>query len=170
MLNLSNHLKRFFLIISWFFLARDTCRMHHHQLLSSEALENKLNLVNYILPKIIRRKNAILAVCYSLNKDISLHEINELALYGGLIGPGNSGLDKFLNRFNLFRLHAIFHDAFVLMKSNYDVGPGYVDALSQKPIFASSMLLGHLTGLLYWFLLKFFQTKSIGSIASNHFV
>ena len=133
--------------------------MHHHHLISSEALKNCFELVNYIFPKNTRRKNAFLAVCCSLNKDISLHEINELATYGGLIGPGNSGLDKFLNRFKLFRLHAIFHDAFGFMESNYDVGPGYVYALSQKPIFVNSMLLGHLTGLVYWFLLKLFSNK-----------
>ena len=92
-----------------------------------------------------------------LNKDISLHEINELAIYGGLIGPGNSSLDKFLNRFNLFRLHAISHDAFDFMKSNYDLGAGCVYALSQTPILINSMLLGHLTGLVYWFLLKLFS-------------
>ena len=133
--------------------------MHHHHLLISPALENNFNLVNSIFPKNTRRKNAFLAVCYSLNKDISLHEINELAIYGGLIGPGNSGLDKFLNRFKLFRLHVIFHDAFGFMKSNYDVGPRYLYALSQKPIFVNSMLLGHLTGLVYWFLLKLFSNK-----------
>ena len=114
--------------------------------LSSEALEDNFNLVNYIFPKNTRRKNAFLAVCYSLNKDISLHEINEVATYGGLIGPGNSCLDGFFNHFKVFRLHAIFHDAFGFMKSNYDVGPGYVYALSKKPIFVNSMLLGHLTG------------------------
>ena len=144
--------------------------MHHHHLLSSESLENNFNLVNYFFPKNTRRKNAFLAVCYSLNKDISLHEINELAIYGGLIGRDNNLLDNFLNRFNLFRLQAIFHNAFGFMKSNYDVGPGFVYALSQKPIFVNSMLLGHLTGLVYWFLLKLIQTKSIASIASNHFV
>ena len=133
--------------------------MHHHHILSSEALENTFNLVNYIFPINTRRKNAFLAVCYSLNKDISLHEINELAIYGDLLGPGNSSLDTFLNRFKLFRLHALFHDAFGFMKSKHDVGPGYVFALSQKPIFANSMLMGQLTGLVYWFPLKFFSNK-----------
>jgi len=61
--------------------------------------------------------------------------------------------------FKFFRLHAIFHDAFDFMKRIYDVGPGYVYALSQKPIFVNSMLLGRLTGLLYWFLLKLFSNK-----------
>ena len=148
------------MIISSFFLARDTDRTHHHHLRSSEALKNNFDLVNYIFPKKTRRKNAFLAARYSLNKDISLHEINELAIYGGLIGPGNSDLVKFSNRFKLFRLHAIIHDAFGFMRSNYDVGPGYVYALSQKPIFDNSMLLGHLTGLVYWFLLKLFSNKA----------
>ena len=156
MLNLSSHLIRFFLDNQLVFPC-ERHRMHHHHLLSSEALENNFNLVNYILPKNTRRKNAFLAVCYSLNKDISLHEINELAIYGGLIGPVNSGLDKLLNRFKLFRLHAIIHDAFDFMKSIYDVGPDYVYGLSQKPIFVNSMLLGHLTGLVYRFLLKLFS-------------
>ena len=80
-------------------LARDRERMHHHHLLSSEALRIKINIVNYIFPKNTRRKNAFLAVRYNLNKDISLHKINELAIDGVLIGPGNSGLDKIFKPF-----------------------------------------------------------------------
>ena len=36
------------------------------------------------------------------------------------------------------------------MRSNFSYGPGYLYALTEKPLFASTMLLGHLPGLSYW--------------------
>ena len=81
-----------------------------------------------------------------------------MAEFGGLLGPGNSILGKYFKHFKIFRLHAIFHDAFGFMKSNFDLGPGYVYALSHKPIFTNNMLLGHFTGLAYCLLMKIYKT------------
>lgn len=125
-----------------------------HPIFPAQELEDTLNQVTYLFPKNNRRKNAFLAVCYCIDKEINLRDVNDFAEFGGLIGPGNSCLDKYFRHFKLFRLHAIFHDAFGFMKSNYDVGPGYVYALSPKAIFANSMFLGHITGLAYWLYMK----------------
>ena len=40
--------------------------------------------------------------------------------FGGFIGSENSILDRYSTYFELFRLHAGFHDAFGFMKSNYN--------------------------------------------------
>ena len=66
-------------------------------------------------------------------------------------------MDRCLNYFKLFRMHAVFHDAFGFMKSNFDLAPGYVYAVTEKPLFVNNMLLGHLSGLAYWLYLKLFQ-------------
>ena len=128
-------------------------------ILTANELECTLNMITFLFPKNSRRKNAFLAVCYSIDKEVNLHFVNEMAEFGGLIGPGNSFLDRYFTYFKLFRLHAIFRDAFGFMKSNYNVGPGYVYALSEKPIFANSMFLGHITGLAYWFHMKVYKSS-----------
>ena len=130
-----------------------------HKILTAQELDDTLNKITFLFPKNSRRKNAFLAVCYSLNNEINLRYVNELAEFGGLIGPGNSNFDFFFKFFKVFRLHAIFHDAFGFMKSNYNVGPGYVYAISKKPIFANSMFLGHITGLAYWLVMKFCKSS-----------
>ena len=80
-------------------------------------------------------------ICFNFNNEINLRCVNEAAEFGGLLGPGNSN-----NCFKVFRLHAIFHDAFGFLKSNFNVGPGFVYAISRKPIFANAMFLGHILG------------------------
>ena len=72
-----------------------------------------------------------------------------MAEFGGLIGPGYNILDKYFKHFKIVRLHTIFHDAFGFMKNNFDVEPGYVYAIFEKPIFTNKMVLGLFTGLAY---------------------
>ena len=76
-------------------------------ILTANELECTLNMITFLFPKNSRRKNAFLAVCYSINKEVNLHFVNEMAEFGGLIGPGNSFLDRYFTYFKLFRLHAI---------------------------------------------------------------
>ena len=54
-----------------------------------------------------------------------LQVINKLAPHGGLIGPGDSRLLKYLKQFKILRTHAAFHDAFGFMKEQYATGLGY---------------------------------------------
>ena len=79
--------------------------------------------------------NAFIAVCIVIDPKKDLELINSQCEYGGLIGPENSKLNSLLKGFDLFRLHSAFHDAFGLMKRQYNLGPGYV------------YTLGHFTGL-----------------------
>ena len=82
--------------------------------IDTEQLEINFQLTNYLFPKNSQRKNAFLAVCWCLNKVVNLHDINELAPFGGLIGPGASLMDKWLKHFKIFRLHAFFLRCFWL--------------------------------------------------------
>ena len=68
-----------------------------HKILTARELDDTLNKITFLFPKNTQRKNAFLAVCYSLNNEINLRYVNELAEFGGLIGPGNSNWDFFSN-------------------------------------------------------------------------
>ena len=130
-----------------------------HTIVTPRELDDTLKMKTYLFPKNTRRKNAFLAVCYSINNEISLQFVNQFAEFGGLMGPGESKLVNFFKCSKIFRLHPIFHDAFGFMRSTYNVGPGYVYALSEKPFFANSMLLGYITGLTYWIVLKLYKNS-----------
>ena len=78
-----------------------------HKILTAQELDDTINKITFLSPKNARRKNAFLAVCYSLNNEINLR---------------------------------------YFLKSNYNVGPSYVYAISKKPIFANSIFLGHING------------------------
>ena len=116
-------------------------------IVTPRELNDTLKLIRYLFPKNTRRKNAFSAVCYSIKNETNLQLVNQFAEFGGLIGPSESKLDHLFKCSKTFRLHAIFHNAFRFMRSTYNVGPGYVYALSEKPFFANSMLLGHITSL-----------------------
>ena len=75
--------------------------------------------------------------------------MNGFAPYGRLIGPGKNYKDRCLSYFKLFRMHAVFHDAFGFMNGNFDLGPGYIYAVTDKPLFMNNMLLGNLSDLAY---------------------
>ena len=94
------------------------------ELVDVQQVKDNFNLLNCLFPRNPKTKNSFLAVCYCLDKNVSLHDINDFAPYGGLIGPGRSYMDRCLSYFELFRMHASFHDAFGFMKSNFDLGPG----------------------------------------------
>ena len=125
-----------------------------HSIVTPRELNDTLKMITYLFPKNTQRNKAFLAVCYSINNEINLQFVNQFDKFGGLIGPGENKLHHFFKCLKIFRLHAIFHDAFGFMRSTYNVDPGYLYALSEKPFFANSMLLGHITGLTYWIVLK----------------
>ena len=105
---------------SWFFGCVEIMR----KLVDVQQLKDNFDQVNYFFPRNPKSKNAFLAVCYCLDKKVNQHDINDFASYGGLIGPSKSYMDRCLNYFKLFRMHAVFHDTFGFMKSNFDLGPG----------------------------------------------
>ena len=101
-----------------------------------------------------KRKNYFLAVCRSLNKNVDLDKINREAPFGGLIGVGDSKLEKLLNWSKIFRLHATFHDAAGYLKTNLNIGPGYCYMVPFLNSILNFCFLGHITGLAYCCFLK----------------
>ena len=83
----------------------------------------------------------------------------KLAPFGGLIGPGDRLMDKWLKHFRIFRLHAIFHDAFGFMRSNFGEEPGNVYTLSEKPIFANNRILATLRDWRFGFIKNCYRRK-----------
>ena len=112
---------------------------------------NNFEIVSEHFPRNETTKNAFLAVCMFIEPNSDLQVINKLAPHGGLIGPGDSRLHKYLKRFKILRTHAAFHDAFGFMKEQYATGPGYVYIVSNIP---SHFLFGHVTGVLFWTIFK----------------
>ena len=115
---------------SWFFGYVEIMR----ELVVVQQWEDNFSLVYYLIPRNLESKNALLAVCYCLDITVNLHDINHFAPYGGLIGPGKRYMDRCSSYFKLFWMHAVFHDAFVFMKSKFDLDPGYVYAVTEKPL------------------------------------
>ena len=82
--------------------------------------------VKRLFPENPTSKNAFFAVCKVISTDNDLKVINSECKHGGFIGPGNSRLHPFLQNFKLFFVHAAFQNAFGFMKTQYNLGPGYV--------------------------------------------
>ncbi len=112
------------------------------------------NYIDQMLPNSTQRKNLFLSTCYHLVDDLDIEETCFTNPYGGLIGIGNSRLEKYLGRFKLFQVHAALHDACGYVKRVHGVGPGYVYAMN-CPI--NSCFLGHVTGLSLCLYIKFFR-------------
>jgi hypothetical protein len=107
-------------------------------------------------PENSARSNYFLAACYHLNKHIDPEEIITDCPHGGLIGIGDSWLERIFGNFKVFRLHAVLHDASGYMKRKYNVGPGYVYSIINFP--RNSCFLGHVTGLSLCAYIKLFRS------------
>ena len=126
---------------------------------SSENIRENFVKIAFWFPKNTTSKNAFLAVCLFLNGTIDLDEVNSRAPFGSKIGAGDSPVHKYLKFSKIIRMHTVFHDAYGYMRSNKNVGPGYVCTLTTEKYFRNSMLLGHISGILYWTLMKFFDSQ-----------
>ena len=82
---------------------------------------------------------------------LSLSEMDQKFKFGGLVGYGNFYLDSILCYSNVFRVHAILHDAAEAVRAHSGKGPGYCYMIGRGPI---SCLLGHATGLLFCLYVK----------------
>ena len=124
--------------------------------LAAHELECTLNLITFPVPKGSTQERFSWQYV-TVNEAVNLHYVNEMADFEGPKGPGNSNLDQCFTYFKLFRLHAIFHDAFGFMESN-NVRPVCVYALSET-IFVNCVFLGHITGVADWFHMKVFKSS-----------
>lgn len=118
-------------------------------------------IISNEFPENSKRFNYFLTTCKYIDKKGDLDKISLKCPHGGIIGIGNSRLDHLFRVSKLFRLHAILHDAHGFMKSEFDVGPGYMYTL---PFPVNSCLLGHLTGLSFCLYLKTFNKQVYTSI------
>ena len=74
---------------------------------------------------ICTRKNLFQSACYHWSAKVLLREMNQKFLHGGKIGFGDSYLDSVFCYSNVFRLHAITHDAAGAVRLQTGKGPGY---------------------------------------------
>ena len=117
----------------------------------NKVLTNFVDIVSHF-PENSTSKNAFLAVCQTYGgDDVDVKAINDDSKYGGRIGIGRAPvLHHCLNWWKIMRVHAIYHDAFGYLKSQYDIGPGYVYAIARSAFIPNICFLGHLTGILSW--------------------
>ena len=124
----------------------------------------------YLSPKIPFKhnrahKNLFLSACYIWNDNVSPREKDERKFpFGGLIGYGSSYLDSMLCYSEVFRLHAILHDAAGAARSHTGKGPGYCYLIGPGP---NSCLLGNVTGLILRLYVKTFVPSPPFSILLN---
>lgn len=102
------------------------------------------------------RKNYFLSACLYIDPEADIEALNRDCPYGGIIGIDDSNLDSVFNRFKVFRLHAILHDAAGYMKAKYNKGPGYCYVYPLSSI--NNCFLGHVTGIAFCLYLKIAMT------------
>ena len=91
------------------------------------------------------RKNLLLSAHFCWDSRFSLCEMDQKFKFGGTIGYGNSYSEILFRHFNLFRLHAMLHQAAGAVRAHSGIGPGCCYMIRWGPI---SCLLTHVTGLL----------------------
>ena len=116
--------------------------------------------VTYWFSKNTTARNAFLAVCFYLDATKDLYEVNSRAPVGGKIGAGDSLLHKYLKLSKVLNMHAFFHDAQGFMRNVKSVGLDYVYTITSEKNFRSSMQLGHFSGILFWMLMKNFNSQN----------
>ena len=107
------------------------------------------------------RRNLFLSACFCWGSALSLHEMDQKLIFGGLIGYGNSCLDCVFRYLKVFRLHAILHDAAGAVRAHSGKGPGYCYMIGRGP---NSCLLGLVTGLLFCLYVKVFLPSNFDSV------
>ena len=73
--------------------------------------------------------------------------------FGGTIGYGHSYLDSVFRYSNVFRLHALLHDAAGAIRLQTGERPGYCYMIGRGP---NCSLLGHVAELLFCLYVKIF--------------
>ena len=71
------------------------------------------------------RKNLFQSACFCWDSRLSSREIDQKFKFVGAIGSGDSYLDFIFRHFEVFRLHAIRHDAAGAVRTHSGKGPGY---------------------------------------------
>ena len=94
---------------------------------------------------------------------LSLRAMDQKIKFGWTIGYGDSYLEFLIRHFKVFRRHAILYDAAGAVRAHSSKGPGYRYKIGRG---SNSCLLGHVTGLLFCFYVKFFLPSIFNSVDS----
>ena len=130
-------------------------------------LENTARQIHHTCPHYTRQHLLFLSVCVSLKSDVCVTTVSHTYPHGDMIGVGDSvWINTVLSYSKIFRTHAAFHDAYGFMKTHYDIGPGYCYNIGSFMGWKTSnnCLLGHITGLSYWLLVRLFRANIFYSI------
>ena len=106
-------------------------------------------------------KNLFLSACFCWDSRLPLHEMDQKNKFGGTFGYGNPYLELLFRHFEIFRLHAILHDAAGTVRAHSGKSLGYCYKIGRGP---NSGLLGHVTGLLFCLYVKFFLPSIFNSV------
>ena len=107
------------------------------------------------------RKNLFLSACFCWDSGLSLREMDQELIFGGLIGYAHSCLNSVFCYSKVLRLHANLHDAAGAVRTHSGRGPGYCYKIGRG---RNSCLLGHVTGLLFFFYVKLFLPSIFNSV------
>ena len=107
------------------------------------------------------RKLLFLSACFCWNSRLSLREMDQKFNFGGINVYGNSYLDSVFRYSEVFRLHALLHDAAGAVRAHSVKGPGYCYMNGRGP---NSCLLVYLNGLLFCLYVKIFLTSNFNSV------
>ena len=99
------------------------------------------------------------AACLMLHPDMDIEQFSKKYPHGGKIGIGNSWLNTIFKYSKMLRLHAAFHDAFGVMKTEYNIGPGYCYAEPRPGSRPNLCFMGHGTGIGFWIYMFIFQRE-----------
>ena len=99
------------------------------------------------------RKNIFLIAYFCSDFRLSLREMDQIFIFRGTNGYGDSYLDSVFPYSKVFRLHAKLHDAAGAVRLQTSKGPGYCYMTGRGPNYC---LLGHVTGLLFCLYVKIF--------------
>ena len=117
-----------------------------------EEIETLYREIKNCFPCNTIRKNYFLAACKHYSPTVDVETLSNETPYGGLIGIGDSSLERLFNFCKVLRLHAALHDASGCIFERERKGPGYCyvfPIIRTKCCFA-----GHLTGILFCLLKK----------------
>ena len=99
------------------------------------------------------RKNLFLSACFCCDRSLSLQKRDQKFKYGGTIGYADLHVELIFCQFDVLRLHAMLENAAGAVRAHSGKGLDYCYIIEREP---NSSLLGHVTGLLYCFNVKFF--------------
>ena len=107
------------------------------------------------------RGNLFLSACFCWDSRLSLREMDQNNNFGGTISYGDSYLEFVFRHFKVVRLHAILHDAAVVVRAHSGKGLGYCYMIGRRP---NSCLLDHVSGLLFFLYVEVFLPSIFNSV------